>query len=190
MVYSSAITVADLNDLLRPARAGESEAQQKLLRHFTAFIRFCANRFYLTEEDRRDLVQEGRIALFRAMDRYRRRRGPFPPFACLVIRRHINRAAGKIIQRNFVERPADIAEDIRGSAAASPDSLAPEIKVMERERWMEIASSVRKNLTALEIDVLNLFLQGLTYREMSRQLKRPSKSVDNALRRIRSKVKL
>jgi len=166
---------------------GEIEAQRKILKYFAAYIRSCARKFFLSEEDRQDLLQEGQIALFRAIQRHRPARGPFAPYARLVIRRHINRAAEKMIHHNAVERPGEIPEDFT-SLPGLMETRNPETSVMEKERWKEITAHARKNLTHLESDVLSMFLQGMSYREMARYLKRPTKSVDNALRRIRAKV--
>lgn len=188
MVFSTPLTVEELNENVQPALAGESEAQRKVFRYFSAFIRSCARKFFLAEEDRQDLLQEGCVALFRAIQRYRPARGPFAPYARLVIRRQINRAAEKMIHRNAVERARDLPEDI-GDFPGLMDARNPEMEVMEAERRREIAMRVRRNLTHLESDVLSMFLQGMSYREMARRLKRPAKSVDNALRRIRAKVK-
>lgn len=188
MVFSTPLSVEELNENVQPALAGDGIAQRKIFRYFTVFIRSCARKFFLAEEDRQDLLQEGQIALFRAVQRYRPTRGPFAPYARLVIRRHVNRAAEKMIHRNAVERARDLPEDICDFPGLM-DARNPETEVMEEERRREIAIRVRSNLTHLESDVLSLFLKGMSYREMARRLKRPAKSVDNALRRIRAKVK-
>lgn len=177
-----------MNRQVRPALEGESEAQRKLLRYFAVYIRSCARKFFLAEEDRQDLQQEGQIALFRAIERYREARGPFGPYARLVIRRHINRAAEKMIHRNAVERARDLSEDI-GEMTNFRQIGDPETEVMERERFRELETQMRNKLTDLESGVLAMFLQGHTYREIGRRLKKPTKSIDNALRRIRVKIK-
>ena len=189
MVFSKPFAVEDIDQQIRPARDGETEAQRVLLRHFSIFIRSCASKFFLSEEDRQDLRQEGRIALFRAIERHRPARGPFGPYARLVIRRHINRMAGKMIHCHSVEDGRSFPEDT-GDMGVIAETRNPETEAMEEENLREIRTRVGENLTPLESDVLTLFLQGLTYREMARRLRRPAKSVDNALRRIRSKVKI
>lgn len=189
MVFSSAVSVEDFGQEVRAARSGDGEAQQKLIRNFSAFIRSCARKFFLSEEDRVDLIQEGRIALFRAIQKHRSHRGPFAPYARLVIRRHVNRAAWKIIQHTAIETARELPHDI-ADLPVLLENRNPETVAMDEERRREIAMKVKKNLTTLECDVLALFLQGMSYREMARHLKRPAKSVDNALRRIRTKVKI
>lgn len=187
MVFSTFGSVEAVDSVLRSALAGQIESQENLIRQFAVYTRSCARKFFLSDADRQDLLQEGRIALFRACRRYRPARGPFAPYARLVIRRHMNRAASKMIQRNAVECAHDFPESL-----GSPDlrdARSPENLVMEDESRREFARNMSKNLTHLESDVLSLFLQGMSYREMARRLKRPAKSVDNALRRIRAKVK-
>lgn len=189
MVFSRGETVDDMNELLRRAGAADSAAEEEILRGFSVFIRAYARKFFLSEEDRQDLSQEGRIALFRAIRHYRPERGPFAPFARLVIRRHINRMAEKIIQVRAVENVWAAPED----ASVTRNILEernPETAVIEEERRKEISNRVRKHLTNLEWEVLSLFLEGMSYREMARRLRRPAKSVDNALRRIRTKVRV
>ena len=189
MVFAKPSAVEGVVRHVRPALDGDGAAQKTILRFFSVYMRFCARKFFLSEEDRNDLLQEGRIALFRAMERYRPDRGPFEPYARLVIRRHINRAAEKFIHRNAVERVRDIQGDL-DEIPGLAHTRTPEIEIMEDERIREIAAEVRRSLTHLETDVLAMFLQGLSYRDMARRLKRPAKSVDNALRRIRAKVKV
>ena len=184
----SAPVVEESDPNLQPALAGDTVAQQELLRRFAVYIRSCARKFFLSAEDRQDLLQEGRIALFHAIQRYSSARGPFAPYARLVIRRRMYRAADKMIRRNSVERVHDYPEEIADPAGLF-EARNPENLMMEDERKKEFSRRIQGNLTHLELDVLSMFLQGLSYREMARRLKRPTKSVDNALRRIRSKVK-
>ncbi len=187
MVFSRNVTVEDETNILRLAQVEDAEAQEEILRMFAVFIRACVRKFFLSEADREDLRQEGRIALFRAIRSYRPHRGPFAPFARLVIRRHINRMAEKIIQVRSVENIRDVA-DVAGEVLPAAGTHDLETAALDEERRNEISSRVRSNLTDLEWEVLSLFLDGLSYREMARRLKRPTKSVDNALRRIRAKV--
>lgn len=186
MVFSGKYAVEDLTPILKDARAGRADAQDKLLRRFSGFITFCARRFYLSEADREDLVQEGRIALFRAIRRFSADRGIFGPYARLVIRRQMNRAAEKFIQVRTAEHARE-PDDIQRLPTLH-ETVTPEMKIMETERRRELTSRMGGKLTSLENRVLGLFLQGLSYRQMARALKRPEKSVDNALRRIRAKV--
>lgn len=188
MVFSSR-GGEDITRILRPALAGEGDAQKKLLGCFTLYIRSCTSKFFLSVEDREDLNQEGRIALFKAIRRYRSRRGPFMPFARLVIRRHINRAAEKMIHRNALERVHTDPDDIEiNLGLVEVDN--PETEVLAEESRREIESRLERELTPLESEVIHLFLQGMSYKDMARRLNRPAKSVDNALRRIRSKIKV
>lgn len=188
MVFSRNVVVEDLTPILKDARAGHTEAQKKILRYFSGYISFCARKFFLSEEDRKDLMQEGRIALFRAIHRFNSERGIFAPYARLVIRRQMNRAAGKIIYVHSAEKVQE-PEDIQRLPTLM-ESRTPELEAIEIERRREMALQVGRNLTALETRVLSLFLQGLSYRQMAQRLRRSEKSVDNALRRIRDKVKV
>ena len=65
---------------------------------------------------------------------------------------------------------------------------SPEELYISREEETERLASLRQRLSPLEQKVLTLFLLGLSYQEISEQVGRPSKSVDNAVQRIRRKV--
>lgn len=69
-----------------------------------------------------------------------------------------------------------------------PDGGDPADRVVSSERMAAMRNALTKMLSALEVDVLTLYMQGRSYREISEQLGRHVKSIDNALQRVKTKL--
>lgn len=180
--------------LCSQAAAGDSEAEEALALRYSKLVRVCARPYFLAGGDSEDLIQEGMIGLLSAIRGYSpERRVTFRTFAETCIRNRLRsavRAAGrqKHTPLNEAEslsgQPGDLGslEEWVGSSG-DPEELF--IGREEQSAWMERLETL---LSALELQVLALYLQGIPYAEIAKQLDRPVKSVDNAIQRIRSKL--
>lgn len=65
----------------------------------------------------------------------------------------------------------------------------PEQLVIERENTRAIQERLKKDLSKLERQVVQLYLQGLNYRQIAQLLEKSPKAIDNALQRIRGKIR-
>ena len=70
-----------------------------------------------------------------------------------------------------------------------PRTVNPEDIILERESYSELLRRMEEELTELEKQVLVRFLDGLSYTDIADELGKSVKSVDNAIQRVKKKVK-
>ena len=181
--------------LCRLAQQGSGEAAEDLVKRYTRLVKTCARPYFLVGADEEDLLQEGMLGLMKAIREYDGRRGvPFGAFARLCVTRKIFsavRAAASprhdpLNHSMSIDRPLfeDLAESHTRVTAPMSD---PESLVIGNEERAELMKRLYSLLSEFEAKVLTLFLDGLSYQEMSEQLQKPVKSVDNAIQRIKRK---
>lgn len=186
-------------ELVRRARAGSDAALHRLLLRHQRIARVRARDYFAAGAEHEDLVQEGMIGLFEAVQEYdAAREATFRTFAELCVSRHIVsavRAAGRrkhgplngylplhrpVRSPDGRERPW---EELVAARFADPAE-----QLLCAERLRELDRHVDAALSQFEIQVLALHLDGRGYRDIARVLDRPAKAVDNALQRIRRKL--
>ena len=139
--------------------------------------------------EREDLVQEGLLGLFRAIDSFDENgAASFSTYASACISNGISSAVRSAARKKhlplkgYVSLSEDNADSI--TAAASPEEIA-----IASEEHAEIISAINARLSKLERDVLALHLLGYDYLASAEKLDTTAKSVDNALQRARKKLK-
>ena len=187
-------------ELVRLSQAGDREAMGHLLNQYKSDVRTKARGFYLVGADQDDVIQEGMIGLYKAIRDYRPEKEiPFKAFADLCVHhqivaalRHSNRLKqGPLNNYISLNRPVgededqDTFMDVIPAAGIKAD---PQEIMAERENARRIGRMLEENLTDLEKKVLYLFLEGLSYTEISEKIDKNTKTIDNALQRIRKKV--
>lgn len=194
MINQNADSFSD-EALCHLVRQGSGNAAEALVKRYSRLVKTCARPYFLVGADAEDLMQEGMLGLMKAIREFDSTIGtPFGAFARLCVTRRIYsavRAAAALkhdpLNRSVsIDRPLfeDLAQShTRGSAPmGDPESLV--IGNEEREELMKALCSL---LSEFEAKVLALFLDGLSYEEMSQALGKPIKSVDNAIQRIKRK---
>lgn len=175
-------------ELICRLRAGESSIEEYLLEKYKPFVRKKSRVLFLVGGDREDLIQEGMIGLFKAIRDYKEDSGaPFTSFAVLCVERQMYtaiEAAGR--QKNA---------PLNGYISLSEESellleYGIEEAVIEKASYQQLYEKVRTVLSAMENEVLELYLEGKDYTEIAKILGKTDKSVDNALQRIKAKIKL
>ena len=157
----------------------------------------CARPFFLAGGDSEDLIQEGMIGLITAIREYDPSRGArFRTFAATCVRRRLisvvrAAAGGKHTPLNesvSLDPSLVLAhQDLQGFGTASLQGN-PEDAVIHAEDLSALEEAIRTGLTGLEAQVLTLYLEGLSYREIAEEVHRSTKAVDNAVQRVRRKV--
>ena len=191
------IPLSELSDeaLCRFAQQGSGQAAEDLVKRYTRLVKTCARPYFLVGADAEDLLQEGMLGLMKAIREFDERKGaPFGAFAKLCVTRKIFsavRAAAALKHDPLnhsmsIDRPLfeDLAESHTRVTAPSSD---PESLVIGNEEREELIKRLYSLLSEFEAKVLTLFLDGLSYEEMSETLHKPIKSVDNAIQRIKRK---
>jgi RNA polymerase sporulation-specific sigma factor len=192
--------LADLQLVVR-ARNGDQVALDALIRRYTGFVRLKASSYFLAGGDAEDLIQEGLIGLYKAVRDFRHdKETSFRSFAELCVTRQIITAI-KTATRfkhsplntyvSFSNTPAgqDSDSDVTlGDALPGPSVDDPSICVISTEELQSLVFSLGTGLSKLEADALKLYLEGSSYEEMAEELGCDTKTIDNALQRVKRKV--
>lgn len=188
-------------ELVLYAKQGSQRAVEILLKRYRSLVESKARTYFLIGADHEDVVQEGLIGLYKAIRDFRD--DPvhkFRPFAELCVTRQIISAVKaatrqkhiplneyvslyKPLQNNNEESDSHLAEVL-----ADPNTLTPEQWIMERRIPLAVLKMARELMSTLEKQVLDFYLDGLSYREMSERLSRNTKCIDNALQRVKKKL--
>jgi RNA polymerase sporulation-specific sigma factor len=191
--------LADLQLVVR-ARNGDSAAMDALIRRYTGFVRLKASSYFLAGGESDDLNQEGLIGLYKAVRDFRAdKETSFRSFAELCITRQIITAI-KTATRfkhaplntyvSFSQTPAgqDDGECTLGDALPGPGIDDPAVCVISTEELQSLVFCLGTGLSPLESDTLRLYLEGNSYEEMAEELGCDTKTIDNALQRVKRKV--
>jgi RNA polymerase sporulation-specific sigma factor len=185
------------SDLVRAARAGDDTAFELLLRRYDHVVRMRARRYFLQGAEYEDLVQEGMIGLFKAVRDYREGTSAFRTFADLCITRQIItaiKAASRLKHTPLngalsLEAPRyDEEGRTLGDTLGTP-GLPPDLAWLRSQEVARVLQVLRRHLSPFEFKVLMLWLDGQSYEEVACGLGRHTKSVDNALWRVKCKVR-
>jgi RNA polymerase sporulation-specific sigma factor len=190
----------DLQLVVR-ARNGDQAAMERLIRRYAGFVRLKASSYFLAGGDSEDLIQEGLIGLYKAVRDFRAdKETSFRSFAELCVTRQIITAI-KTATRfkhaplntyvSFSQTPAgqDSESDVTlGDALAGSIVDEPSICVISTEELQSLVFCLGTGLSKLEADALRLYLEGASYEEMAIELGCDTKTIDNALQRVKRKI--
>jgi RNA polymerase sporulation-specific sigma factor len=190
----------DLQLVLR-ARNGSSEALDALMRRYAGFVRLKASSYFLAGGDGDDLVQEGMIGLYKAVRDFRTdKETSFRSFAELCVTRQ-SITAIKTATRykhsplntyvSFSHTPAGQESEgdcTLGDALPGPSVDDPSVCVISTEELQSLVFCLGTGLSALESEALTLYLEGNSYEQMAEELKCDTKTIDNALQRVKRKI--
>ena len=183
--------------LQKLASAGDSAAENILADRYSALARSCSMSYHMAGAESADLVQEGFFGLISAIRGYRESLGvPFRAYAELCIRRRIFsaiRAASRwkhmpLNSGVSLEETLTAPKRDTNARIVSEQRRTPEEQVLARESAKEFSESFSRFLSPLEQTVLQMYLDGYSYRAMALRLGREEKSIDNAVQRIRRKL--
>jgi RNA polymerase sporulation-specific sigma factor len=189
----------DLQLVLR-ARNDDGTALDALIRRYTGFVRLKASSYFLAGGESDDLIQEGLIGLYKAVRDFRPdKETSFRSFAELCITRQIITAIKTATRYkhaplntyvSFSQTPAgqDDGECTLGDALPGPGVHDPAVCVISTEELQSLVFCLGTGLSPLEADALKLYLEGNSYDEMAEQLGCDTKTIDNALQRVKRKV--
>jgi RNA polymerase sporulation-specific sigma factor len=190
--------LADRTDaeLVERFRRGEPNALQALLERHRRLARAKTRDYFLLGADSDDIEQEGMIGLFKAARDFRPdRESSFRAFAELCITRQVitaiktaTRQKHQPLNRYVSLSPPRAGEHSVDDLLEAHHVADPADTVISNERMAAVRHSVGDLLSALEVDVLRLYVEGKSYQEIGAQLGRHVKSIDNALQRVKRKL--
>ncbi len=189
--------------LVQAYRRGNQAALDALMLRYHQFVRLKASSYFLAGGDNEDLIQEGMLGLYKAVRDYRDDRlASFRSFAELCITRQIITAIKTATRQkhvplngylSFSQSPSDSSDDgdcSLGDVLPGPSTHDPVNQVISSEEIHSLTGCLANTLSVLEGRVLRRYLQGLSYERIAEDLDCDSKTVDNALQRIKRKVDL
>lgn len=187
-------------ELISLAQNGNNQVVDYLMEKYKNFVRKKAYELFMIGGDNDDLIQEGMIGLFKAVRDYNRQKDTsFFTFADLCISRQMYTAiyASKrkkhIPLNTYISLYAGISEEENDehtlmNRVYSIHDKNPEELFIDKENEGYIEEQMQENLSTFEMQVINLYLTGMSYVRIAEILERTPKSVDNAIQRIRSKL--
>ena len=187
--------------LIALAKQGRKDAYDKIVKRYYGFVRLKASSYFLIGGDSDDLIQEGLVGLYKAVRDYRTdRESSFRNFAELCITRQIITAV-KTSTRNkhtplneyvsFSQTPATGAGDgdpTLDELLPGPAAHDPVNQVIGTEELRSLVACLSSVLSDLESSVLSLYLDGHSYEAIGERIECDTKTVDNALQRVKRKV--
>ena len=188
--------------LVALAKRGQSDAYERIVRRYRGFVRLKASAYFMLGGESDDLIQEGLLGLFKAVRDFRTdRESSFRNFAELCITRQIITAV-KTASRNkhaplnqyvsFAQTPAAAgdSETTLEEILPGPAINDPANQVIATEELSSLVACLSSVLSELESRVLSLYLDGHSYEAVGERLECDTKTVDNALQRVKRKVSL
>lgn len=195
-----------LNQLLALAKSGNEEAMEELFIKYKSIVTKTSRKYFLMGGENEDLISEGLIGLYKAIISFDDTKNDnFPAYAKTIIeRKMISAIKSDNAQKNLMlnesfklnNQGSIILENIAGydddetiQFTISSNKQSPETVILSKERTREMLSEIRGVLSPFEIKVIRLYLKGLNYTDIAKILNKSAKSIDNALNRIKTKLK-
>ena len=182
--------------LCRLVAEGDRSAEELLVSRYNRLVRMCSRPFFLVGGDSEDLIQEGMIGLFKAVQNYEPdQNSSFFSFAKLCISRQLYSAIEASRRKkhsplnsyvslyDMTEEKEPLINTMEAHKNSNPEEL-----LVSQEYAELLESKLEESLSDLENRVLYLHLMGTDYRTIARLLDKSPKTVDNALQRIKAKT--
>lgn len=177
----------------------ETEIMDYLLNKYKNLVKKKAKVLFLIGGDTDDLIQEGMIGLFKAIRDYDEKKdSSFFHFAQICISRQMYTAMEASNRKKHAPLNSYIslsADEENESGENLPELWAalseanPEQIVINKEELEQMRKKADSVLSPMEKEVLAYYLQGMNYTKIAEVMQKPAKSIDNALQRIRNKLK-
>jgi RNA polymerase sporulation-specific sigma factor len=190
-------------ELIDRLREGESGITDYIMEKYKNLVRKNAKTMFILGADNDDLIQEGMIGLFKAIRDYDSGRdASFYTFADLCISRQIYKAVQASNREKHAplntyvslytnmtgdqndEAPIELLNLLESEAFDNPEQI-----VIDQENVANIEAIIDKELSSFEKQVLDLYITGMSYSQIAKVLSRDEKSTDNALQRLKTKLR-
>ena len=177
----------------------DDEAMDYIVYKYRNFVKSKARAYFLIGADKEDIIQEGMIGLYKATRDFRPdRQASFKSFADLCITRQIITAIKTATRQKHIplnsyvslnkpiyteESERTLLDVVSGDSVTDPEEL-----IISKEKFRDIKKKMNEVLSELEWQVLTAYIEGKSYSEISKNLNRHVKSIDNALQRVKRKL--
>lgn len=186
-------------EIVAQAKRGNNRAQEYLISKYENFVKSKAKSYFLIGADKEDIYQEGMIGLYKAIRDFNPEKSTsFKAFAEICVIRQIITAIKTATRQKHIplntyvslnkpiyeeESERTLLDVLAGLKISDPEEL-----MISKEQMDYIEEKISKVLSDLELEVLTSYLDGKSYQEIASDLERHSKSIDNALQRVKRKL--
>ena len=186
-------------DLINKIRLGDVNAQDYLLEKYRNIVTMKSNRFFLIGAESDDMIQEGMIGLFKAIQSFDLEKNiSFKTFANLCIERQFITAIKTSNRQKHMPLNSYISlnitaynenEDTEVIDILDANIVEDPLETITKREYREfLENKIDQNLSSFEKKVLNRYIQGESYIDIANKLNSPVKAIDNAIQRIRKKA--
>ncbi len=183
--------------LIEQLRGGQTKVMDYLMEKYKNLVRKRANALYLIGGETEDLIQEGMIGLFKAVQDYRSdKEVSFYHFAELCVNRQMYTAVEASQRKKHTPLNTYVSldagqekESVYLESGNHPQTLNPETLFISQETVRLLLKQANERLSPMERQVLALYLEGMNYHQIAEHMGKTPKAVDNALQRIRGKIR-
>ncbi|WP_101773867.1 RNA polymerase sporulation sigma factor SigH [Peptostreptococcus faecalis] len=187
------------SDIIKKAKEGDTESIDYIIDKYRIMVKSKAKTYFLIGADKDDIIQEGMIGLYKAIRDYNdEKTSSFRSFADLCITRQIITAIKTATRQKHIplnsyvslNKPVFEGESERTlyDTVISNVESDPEKLIIGKENYEYIEKKINEVLSPFEEEVLILYISGHSYSDIAKELKKDSKSVDNAIQRIKRKM--
>ena len=192
------------DELIDRLRRGEESIMDYICDKYKNLVRSKAKSMFILGADSDDLIQEGMIGLFKAVRDYDMGRdASFYTFAELCISRQMYTAVQASKRQKHQPLNTYVSLDTGNSSGEGDEKeglnlgelladraeLSPEELFLDKERVAYLEKAIEEELSDFERQVLDLYMTGMSYTQIARVLGRDEKATDNALQRLKTKIK-
>jgi RNA polymerase sporulation-specific sigma factor len=168
-------------------KTGDKSALNFIMEKYRNFVYMKAKPFFMVGAEKDDIIQEGMIGLFKAIRDFNEENGaPFAAFAKLCVERQLYTAiesAGRL-----KNAPLNAYISLSEESENLMDGGIEEA-VIEKASYQQMYENMQECLSTMEKELLELYLEGKDYTEIAKILGKTDKSIDNALQRIKGKIR-
>lgn len=173
------------DEIISHFRANDFDCIQLLIDRYMPLVLSTAKSFDVSSIEAEELIAEGVFAIFSAVKKYDPEKSKFSTFVSLCIKSAMTDQLRSA--RRAKRIPSDLILNLDDVEIESPHT--PEAIVIDKESFVELKDNIFSSLSETELSVLSLYLEGNTYSDISDKLDISLKAVDNALTRVRNKIK-
>lgn len=186
-------------EIVSLSQKGNMYAMEAILNRYKGFVASRARPYFLIGGNHEDMIQEGMIGLYKAVRDYQSdKQATFRSFAEICITRQMITAIKTATRQKHqplnsyvsLSRPAfdessdqTLADVVLGSSCMNPEEL-----IINQESYNACETIIAGALSQMEHEILTLYLQGKSYQQISEQIHKSPKSIDNALQRVKRKL--
>lgn len=186
-------------EIVSLSQKGNMYAMEAILNRYKGFVASRARPYFLIGGNHEDMIQEGMIGLYKAVRDYQSdKQATFRSFAEICITRQMITAIKTATRQKHqplnsyvsLSRPAfdessdqTLADVVLGSSCMNPEEL-----IINQESYNACETIIAGALSQMEHEILTLYLQGKSYQQISEQVHKSPKSIDNALQRVKRKL--